>query len=87
MLEAGGRLFIRDVIIEQPNAVERIGTFIASQEARGGDFLREDAEGHFREEFSTYDWVMDGLLERAGFETLEKEIADGVIGTYLCVKR
>lgn len=48
------------------------------------DFLQDDAEMHFREEYSTYDWVMDGLLTRAGFAIDDKQLQDGVLGIYLC---
>lgn len=48
--------------------------------------MLDHAEIHFREEYSTYDWVMDGLLERAGFRTIRKKFEGGVIGTYLCRK-
>ncbi|MGK0199229.1 MAG: putative AdoMet-dependent methyltransferase [Yoonia sp.] len=54
------------------------------QAAAGGDFLRADAEEHFRAEYSTYDWIVDGLLARAGFDIREKSIRHGVIGTYYC---
>ncbi len=86
MLKPGGQLYICDLVIDEMDAVENIGEFIEEQAAAGGDFLREDAEGHFREEFSTYDWVMDGLLERAGFAIDRKCIESGVIGTYFCTR-
>lgn len=84
MLKPGGLLYIHDVILEQDHAVENIGAFINKQAAAGGDFLRDDAEGHFREEHSTYDWIIDGLLARAGFTIVSKSMDEGVIGTYLC---
>jgi ubiquinone/menaquinone biosynthesis C-methylase UbiE len=86
MLKAGGRLYIHDVIMAASDALANISAFIQKQEAAGGDFLREDAEGHFRDEYSTYDWVMDGLLARSGFTIESKQIDGGVIGTYLCTK-
>jgi putative AdoMet-dependent methyltransferase len=86
MLKAGGQLYIHDVIMETPDALTNISAFIHKQAAAGGDFLREDAEGHFRDEYSTYDWVMDGLLWRSGFTIESKQIDGGVIGTYLCTK-
>ncbi|MEN8136024.1 MAG: class I SAM-dependent methyltransferase [Thermodesulfobacteriota bacterium] len=86
MLKPGGRLFIHDAIIEEDNAIENIAALIEKLAAAGGNFMREDAEDHFREEFSTYDWVMDGLLTRTGFEINSKEIEEGVIGTYYCTK-
>ena len=87
MLKPHGKLYIRDVIVEEKGALANIGALIEKQTAAGGDFLREDAEEHFREEYSTYDWVMDGLLIRAGFAIKSKNIQDGILGTYLCTKK
>lgn len=86
MLKPGGLFFMHDVIIEEASALENIARFIEKQEKAGGDFLREDAEGHFRDEFSTYDWVMDEMLARAGFRIVRKELEEGVLGSYLCTK-
>lgn len=86
MLKPGGRFYLHDVIIEENNSLANIDAFINRQADAGGEFLRQDAEGHFRDEFSTYDWVIDGLLDRAGFTLLEKRIEFGVLGTYLCEK-
>ena len=66
--------------------MEKIAASIESQARAGGDFLREDMESHFRDEFSTYDWVMDGLLTRVGFEIQSRSFRDGVFATYLCEK-
>lgn len=44
--------------------MQNIEDFVEKQAAAGGDFLRDDATGHFREEHSTYDWFMDGLMSR-----------------------
>lgn len=87
MLKPGGQLYIHDVILEEHGAIENIAALIENLAAAGGDFLQQDAEGHFREEFSTYDWIMDGLLSRAGFVIKSKNIQDGVIGTYYCAKQ
>ena len=86
MLAPGGRFFIVDVILTTDEPIENICTFIQKQTDLGGDFLKEDAEAHFRDEYSTYDWIMEGLLERAGFEIEVKNTYDGIIVTYLCRK-
>lgn len=86
MLKPGGHLYIHDAILEEHHVIENIAALIEKLADAGGDFLREDTEGHFREEYSTYDWVMDGLLTRAGFTIKSKKIQDGVIGTYYCTK-
>jgi len=86
MLKPGGQLYIHDVILEEHNAISNIQSLIDSLSRAGGKMLREDTERHFRLEYSTYDWVMDGLLSRAGFTVKSRKIEDGVLGTYLCGK-
>lgn len=86
MLKPAGTLFIRDVVIEDEKAINRIEAFIEKQTEAGGNFLREDAEEHFREEFSTYNWIMEGLLKRAGFSIKSKNVDGGVFASYLCTK-
>jgi putative AdoMet-dependent methyltransferase len=51
----------------------------------GADFAAE-AKAHIRDECSTYDWVMEGLLNRAGFRIDDVKLADGFGATYLCTK-
>ena len=86
MLRDGGQLYLRDVIIQEADSLSNIQEMVDQQEALGGDFLREDAEGHFRDENSTYDWVMEGLLERTGFQICSSEFSGGLLGTYICRK-
>ncbi len=86
LLAPGGRFFMVDVILTPDQPIEKISTFIEKQTELGGDFLKEDAEEHFRDEYSTYDWVIEGLLERAGFQIETKNDYDGIIATYLCRK-
>jgi ubiquinone/menaquinone biosynthesis C-methylase UbiE len=59
ILKPGGQLYIHDVIIEKSNAIENIDALIDKLAESGGQTMREDTERHFREEYSTYDWVMD----------------------------
>lgn len=86
MLKPDGQLYIHDVIVEETNAIENIAALIDKLATAGGKLLREDTERHFRDEYSTYDWVMDGLLSRAGFTIKSKYIDGGVLGTYICVR-
>ena len=84
MLKPGGQLYIHDVVIKEANAIENISALIEKLATAGGKLLREDARRHFRKEYSTYDWVMDGLLTRSGFAIKSKHIDGGVLGTYIC---
>jgi len=86
MLKPGGQFYLRDVILEEADALENIATFLDKMTTAGGTPLREDCEMHFRDEYSTYDWVMDGLLARAGFTIKSKSMDGGVLGSYLCSK-
>jgi len=52
------------------------------QEERG--YSRDENITHVRDEHSTFAWVMDGLLERAGFQVLQARFARGVYATYIC---
>jgi len=87
MLAPGGYFLLCDVVISDgARLFEPIESFIDEQARAGGDFLREDAEGHFRDEFSTFDWVIEGMLVRAGFTILKHHVKSHVISTYLCRK-
>jgi ubiquinone/menaquinone biosynthesis C-methylase UbiE len=87
ILKPGGRLYLSDVVFEQRNLSENIHRMIEALGLAGGRDLQKDIEVHIRKEFSTYDWIMDGLLERANFEIESKNMQDGVIGRYLCRKK
>ncbi len=87
MLKPGGRLYIHDVVMQEINAIDNITEFIDKLATAGGKVLREDSERHFKEEYSTYDWVMDGLLTRSGFLIEKKQIDGGVLATYICIKK
>jgi putative AdoMet-dependent methyltransferase len=41
---------------------------------------------HINKEFSTMDWIMRGLIERAGFVIEREEQKEGFLGLYLCKK-
>jgi len=67
------------VIPDGEDLAKPVQSFIDDQANAGGDFLREDAEGHFRDEFSTFDWVIEGMLVRAGFTILDHRVESHVI--------
>ena len=88
MLKSGGRLYLFDVVFpaELVEYETRFTGWVGSMaKAVGADFAAE-AETHIRDEYSTYDWVMEGLLNRAGFGIDNVEYANGFGATYLCTK-
>ncbi|MFC2017908.1 class I SAM-dependent methyltransferase [Chloroflexota bacterium] len=86
MLKQGGRLFISDVVFEQTGATGNISRWIDHFSSNFSAELAESLEDHVREEYSTFDWIMEGLLERAGFRILSSQIDEGVMARYLCTK-
>lgn len=86
-LRPGGRLYLADVVFacppgDIPAAVEGWAAWMA----RETGYSRAEVATHVREEYSTFDWILTGLLERAGFRLLESEHDGTVYGTYLAEK-
>lgn len=84
VLRPGGQFILRDVVFtlgesDSPEACfERFVTSLPN--------MRVAAARHSAREFSTYDWIMDGLLERAGFGILSKRVLQESFIVYHCRK-
>ncbi|MFO7822689.1 MAG: methyltransferase domain-containing protein [Cyclobacterium sp.] len=85
-LKPEGKLYIYDVVIPDIDGDDGIHGFIERQAHRGGDFLREDTLIHFKEEYSTFDWIMKGLITKQGFALTREITEDDVLKRYLCQK-
>jgi ubiquinone/menaquinone biosynthesis C-methylase UbiE len=88
MLGPRGRLYLFDVVFPSNMDDYEVcfdGWVQSMAEKVGADFAAE-AETHIRDEYSTYDWVMEGFLDRAGFHIDRAEYADGFGATFLCTK-
>ncbi|MFC1925927.1 class I SAM-dependent methyltransferase [Chloroflexota bacterium] len=86
MLKQGGKLFIRDVVFEQTDIAGNISRWIEHLASNGAPHIGEGIVVHVREEHSTFDWIIEGLLERAGFRILSRQLDGGVMAQYLCTK-
>jgi len=53
----------------------------------GRGFSREEFETHICEEFSTYAWVVEGLLDRADFGLVSSSFPRPTHGELLCRHR
>ena len=84
-LRVGGRFYLKDVVFSFgiADADRAIETWIEAVTKHSG-FTRSEFEMHVREEYSTYDWIMNGLIERAGFKTIEKNCESPTYAEYLC---
>jgi len=85
MLKPEGRLCVLDAVFpsdmsDHAAAFEKwIGGFA---EQVGPDFASE-IETHIRDEYSTLDWIMEGIIRQAGFH-IEHSQYDGFGATYVC---
>jgi putative AdoMet-dependent methyltransferase len=88
MLKPGGRLYLFDVVFRSDMAgyETRFDGWIQSMAEKVGAEFAAEAETHIRDEYSTFDWIMEGLLNRAGFQIDHAEYMDGFSAAYLCTK-
>lgn len=86
-LKPGGRLYLKDVVFsclpaEIPTAVERWARWMMTNTG----YSRDDVAVHVREEHSTLSWIMEGLIEEAGFQLASAHHEREVYGEYLAEK-
>jgi len=91
MLKPGGVFVLRDLIYSfDPHGAEpAIEAWLAGAAASSElGWTRDELETHVREEHSTFSWLVEPMLERAGLEirTAEHD-ASQVYSTYACIKR
>jgi ubiquinone/menaquinone biosynthesis C-methylase UbiE len=91
VLRPGGILRLWDVVysFEPAEAEQRIEAWIAetmtADVERG--WTRAELAEHVRDEHSTFTWLLEPMIERAGFEVVDADYRSGVFARYLCRKR
>lgn len=85
MLRPGGTLYLWDAIFSFDPADAAVELQRWVDAARNTDsFTPEEFETHIREEFSTYAWILAGMLERVGLEIVEHTVASPTHADFLC---
>ena len=90
MLRPGGVLLLRDLVFSfaPRDARSSIQVWLDSaptDPARG--WTSAQLAEHVRTEHSTFTWLLEPMLERAGFEVRTRSLgADGIYGAYTCVR-
>ena len=81
MLAPGGRLYLHDVMFSfAPEQYEEaLEGWIAGITADSG-WDRREFEVHVNEEYSTYTWILEGLVQRAGFDIVSAEYPSPTYG-------
>jgi len=89
MCKPGGKLYLFDVVFsfDMNNYESRLAQWVKSTTERIGPTFALEVEIHVREEFSTFDWIMEGLLERAGFIIETANYGNDLMAVYLCTRK
>ncbi len=92
MLRPGGVLRLSDVVygFEPADAEDRIEAWIADTVAADVEhgWTRAELAEHVRDEHSTFTWLLEPMIERAGFGIVDASYgASGMDAQYLCEKR
>ncbi len=89
MLKDGGRLYLRDVVF--PSDVEDYDHFfnriVSRLKTDAGTQIAGEMVIHIKEEHSTFDWIMESLLTKAGFTIDAIRYYDEILATYVCTKK
>ena len=90
LLRPGGVLRLRDLVFDftpaqAPDVLGRWLAGAANDPSEG--YTREDYAQHVRTEFSTYRWLLEPMLDVAGFEIVTSEFDRSLYGAYTCVRR
>jgi SAM-dependent methyltransferase len=90
LLEPGGVFLLRDIVysFEPGDADDAIAAWLAAAptDPRTGWTAEQLAE-HLREEHSTFTWLLEPMLERAGFEIHERWVSsNGAYASYTCLR-
>lgn len=90
LLRPGGAFLLRDIAYafaprDAEQAIEAWLRNAADDPARG--WTREQLAEHVREEHSTYTWLLEPMLERAGFQIRTRWTSEGgIYAAYCCVR-
>jgi putative AdoMet-dependent methyltransferase len=89
MLKPGGKLYLFDVVFSfsADDCESRLKHWIKSTAERIGPTFAEEVKIHIRQEYSTYNWIMEGLLKQAGFIIETANYRDDLMAAYLCTRK
>ncbi|MGA8040842.1 MAG: class I SAM-dependent methyltransferase, partial [Acidimicrobiia bacterium] len=87
LLKPGGVLLLHDLVydIDTFRVADSIDRWVSGgvdDPALG--FTPNDLAEHVRSEYSTFSWLFDRMLDKTGFEVMERHFRRDVYATYTC---
>jgi len=89
MLKPSGRLYLFDVVFSFDVAryASALEGFVEKMSNRTTPDGRRVSATHVRQEYSTCGWIMEGLLEQAGFQIDDANYKDEFTAAYVCTRK
>ncbi|MCP4130849.1 MAG: class I SAM-dependent methyltransferase [bacterium] len=87
MLKPGGILLLTDLVFKfDPDYDKNIEALLNNLSKDFSSDFVEETKIHIRDEYSTFDWILQGLIERAGFTIEHSNTEDILTSEYFCRK-
>jgi hypothetical protein len=90
-LRPGGILLIEDIIFSfDPEEAETAlaGWCAAAPTDPAHGWTAAQLAEHVRTEYSTFSWLLEAMIERAGFDIRERWLSENnIYGAYTCLRR
>jgi 2-polyprenyl-3-methyl-5-hydroxy-6-metoxy-1,4-benzoquinol methylase len=88
MLDDEGLFLLKDVVFSFPidKYKTEMNAFLSDLEEKTDSDFVKDGILHFKEEFSTFDWLLDKMIEKAGFRIREKNCPTSTLASYILAK-
>lgn len=90
VLRPGGILRLHDLIYDfaPAEAEQRFAEWFAgAADDPSAGYTADDYAEHIRTEFSTFRWLLEPMLDVAGFDIVDAEFSGPFFGAYTCVRR
>jgi putative AdoMet-dependent methyltransferase len=89
MLREGGRFYLHDVIFSfrLERYAESINSYITVMKGGAGRETADNICLHIKDEYSTFDWILEEMLRRTGFSIDSVDHLDEFIASYTCTKK
>ncbi len=88
LIKPGGRLFLADVVFgfDPRDYQKEIDGWLCGMRELAGPQMADETVVHVRDEFSTWEWIMTGMLKRAGFRIDSSFEIMKHMNAYICSK-
>ncbi len=88
MLKMNGIFYLFDIVFqfEPKDYEENINDYILDFMKKAGNDFKSEVEIHIKDEYSTFDWIMKGLITNAGFKIERSRSNDSFATEYVCIK-